>query len=729
MKIKKDLRKILIAASAASVAVTGSLFLVLFMGTGIGSDSSEVQEGAADGSFVVTHDNMGSYGELMFAYIGENNYLYNLDDESKPLIEQPASYLLYASDDTVIYTAAAETDASHEGRETIIQELQIGENENSLYTIDTVSIEPCWSSNDEVVYYVNSSSPRTLYTFEPLTSTSEAAAEFDEDITALRISSDGLLVTTESGIERLYVPLSKQLTEAYYDCSGARVMVCEQYDLILTVEGELYYRWIGAEDAVKIAEHVTAAQGYQDNEVLYTAKTENGLVFNGYFISDEENKELTTLGDNMLPQITVSADYAFLIDDNNIVYRYTLDGGEYIPYYIVEDDIKNPMISVFDYRLMIYDLSREQDKTFVKAMPADKESDTDELLQVQDRAEKIKAEERKYPEYTTLQMGSIGSDVSALQSKLISLGYMNGVPTGIFDIKTTIAVTKLQSRMGMDESGIATRELESIILSDSAEAESELPVKSDDKGIYVRDLQARLITLGYLKHGVSGKMDEYTKNAVSDFASDNHAEYSGKDISTELADLIFDNSAAPNTSRLELQKGDCAPGVTELNSQLKKLGYLAGSVNPSYDDKTEAAIKLFEEVSGMEQDGIASRAVLDKLFADDAVKCPEQKAPADISDSASANETQVISDRQLKVIRKWLTKQFAVNHTDKQAVKRLQKQLVRLGYMNNADVSMIYDSNTSVAVEAFQKENELPADGLATKNTLTKIFDAVINIS
>ena len=353
MKIKIDLRKVLVATSAIVAMVFGSIFLIMYSNNMAEENASPI-DSATYNSFVITPDNMGKQGELMFAYIGKNNYLYNLDDESKPLIEQPASILLYASDDTVLYVAPAETDNDHYGRESIIQELQIGEHENNLYTIATVSIDPCWSSNDEVIYFIKDDSPKNLYTFEPLTSTTEMAAEFESNVVGLRISSDGLLVALDTGEEKLYVPLSKSLTEAYYNCHGSRVLVCEQYDLILTPYGELFYRWLGSKEAVRIADNVVAAKGYQDNEIFFIQNTEEGKTLNAYYVSEDATKELVKLPGNIKPQITISAEYAFLLDTNNVVYRYDIDVNQFNVFDIIEEDVKNPMISVFDYRLMIY---------------------------------------------------------------------------------------------------------------------------------------------------------------------------------------------------------------------------------------------------------------------------------------------------------------------------------------------------------------------------------------
>ena len=84
---------------------------------------------------------------------------------------------------------------------------------------------------------------------------------------------------------------------------------------------------------------------------------------------------------------------------------------------------------------------------------------------------------------------------------------------------------------------------------------------------------------------------------------------------------------------------------------------------------------------------------------------------------------QTITDKELKVLRKWLTKSFAINHTDRQAVKRLQMRLIRMGYMAEGSASMIYDAATADAVLRFQQQHNLPADGIPSKKTLMSIFE------
>lgn len=727
-KVKIDLRKTVIAISAVVALITGSIFLLMYADNKSESSDFDV-EGPIVNSFVLTPDNMCSYGELMFAYIGENNYLYNLDDESKPLIEQAASILLYASDDTVIYIAPTEINADHHGREYIIQELQIGEHENNLYTIATVTTEPCWSSNDEVVYFAKDGEPTHLYTFEPLTSTIELAAEFEENIIGLRISSDGLLVTLESGREMLYVPLSKSLTDVYYDCQGSRVLVCEQYDLILTPSGELSYRWLGSNDSVKIADNVIVAKGYQDNEIFFLQNTSEGNALYAYYVSEEVIVELAKIPENVMAQLTVSADYAFLIDDNNVVYKYDIDLREFYPFSIIDTSVKNPMISVFDYRLMIYDLAREIDQTFVTVYDATATPTESSAAEINEYINEKSEVADGSSMHHSLGMASIGTEVQELQISLINLGYLDRVPTGIYDLNTTIAVQLLQHDLGMNESGIANSDVLSRIAEGSITIKSAYsPLSLTSTGITVRDLQARLNALGYRVASISGTMDVDTISAMQMFASVNGMEYNGGIIRTELLDALFANNAAKCDSYVLLQIGDCHVMITELNQRLKDLHYLAGSVNPSFDSKTMKALDLVCKVNGIEY--TACDASLQAfIYGNEILECPDELKPIAADDTTPSTPNQVISDRQLKIIRKWLTKQFAVNHTDKQAIKRLQMQLVRLGYLPTDFVSMVYDQNTFDAILKFQNANEIFADGIASKTTLTEIFRSEINSS
>ena len=146
------------------------------------------------------------------------------------------------------------------------------------------------------------------------------------------------------------------------------------------------------------------------------------------------------------------------------------------------------------------------------------------------------------------------------------------------------------------------------------------------------------------------------------------------------------------------------------------------SPRPVIDADTIASAALFSQVSQAEFQSMVTSGLQSMLFSDTAAECPQEMRPAPLKDSVSATDGQVITDKQLKVLRKWLTKSFAVNHTDRQAVKRLQMRLNHLGYLADEAISMIYDQDTANAVQRFQVEHEINADGIPTKKTLMEVF-------
>lgn len=704
-------------------AMALSVFLFL------SSDRTEdvfVESATAEIDRFITPKTKGSYGELMFAYIGENNFLYDLDDESEALVRQPVKELLYASDDSVLYLTACELNDEHAGRESSIKELMVGENGNQLNTIATVTIDPCWSSNDEVIYFVKDEEPATLYTFEPLTSTTEVTAYFEENVEALRISSDGLLVTLESGVEKLFVPLSKQLADTAFNAQGMRITVCEQYDLLQQPDGVLLYRWQGASEAVQISENCIAAISRQDNEIYYLDRNETGISLNVYYVSEEEHQRLAELEDTILPQLTADADYAFVLDEQGVVYRYDIQSGNIIPYHFIDlEAVKAPLISLFDYRLMVYDLSAEPDASFCYAVSAEDEISDDEQEDNFNRAEELhnqNTDRLQYPDKSYLSMGASGEDVRLYQEKLLEVGYIENAPSGFYGITTMEATRRVQHDLGMEETGYATRLLQEMIT--EIEAPSNYPeLVKDDNGYYVSMFQARLRTLGYLKAPVSGVMDDATMEAVYYFCQQNDCSMGNEIISTEIVMNVHDINAKSYSANLPLVLFDNCDQAYRLNTRLWQLGYLAVLPAPEVTQDTMTAVALFCEVNGKpDADKVITDEVQNAIFAETAQICPDELSPAATEDAQSSIEGQVITDKELKILRKWLTKAFAVNHTDRQAVKRLQMRLIRMGYLEEGAVSMVYDATTADAVKKFQEENGLTVDGIPSKKTLMTIF-------
>lgn len=710
-----------IGCLVASAAL--SVFLVL------ASDKTEAEhpisaQAAANPRFITTKT-MGSYGELMFAYIGKDNYLYNLDDETQPLVRQPVKELLYASDDSVLFLAACELSEEHPGRESQIQELMVGDHGNQLNTIAYVTLDPCWSSNDEVIYFVKDNEPMTLYTFEPLTSTTEVSAYFDKNVTGLRISSDGLLVTLENSDEQLYVPLSKQLTPPSVSMQGMRITVCEQYDLLIGPEGTLLYHWQGADQSVQISDHCIAALSHQDNEIYYIDRTETGTTLNAFIVSDEVHQQLAVLEDTLLPQITADADYAFMLDEQGVVYRYDIQSAAVVPYAFIDlNQVQSPMISLFDYRLMVYDLAAEPDQSFCYAISALQPLTAAEVAQNTEHAAALKemnADLLQSPQSSYLALGSAGASVRQLQDLLLRSGYLATAPNGFYDVPTMEAVRQFQHDQKLPETGTASRALQSI-LAEQPEKPARASFALGDQGASVSAFQARLYTLGYMIHRPSGIIDEHTLEAMRYFCWQRESELEGDVISTELIAAVHDPHAEPSYTYLPLALGDECAQAYRLNTKLAALQYTDQLPAPDVTQHTLDAAALFCQATGITWEQQLSEELQALIFAEDAAACPAELVPANNKVLTSSNAGQTISDKDLKILRKWLTKSFAVNHTDRQAVKRLQMRLIRMGYLAQTCATMIYDADTTDAVMRFQADHQLPANGIPSKKTLMTIF-------
>lgn len=128
----------------------------------------------------------------------------------------------------------------------------------------------------------------------------------------------------------------------------------------------------------------------------------------------------------------------------------------------------------------------------------------------------------------------------------------------------------------------------------------------------------------------------------------------------------------PQSEYQKLQPGDSGNAVKKLQKRLKELGYFEGNVAGNYKDLTTQAVKDFQTAIGVEADGIATAALQERLFADDA---PAKEAS--------------VSYTELK-------------YGDTGAeVKNLQKRLKELGYFEG-DIGGNYLEKTQNAVELFQ---------------------------
>ena len=157
--------------------------------------------------------------------------------------------------------------------------------------------------------------------------------------------------------------------------------------------------------------------------------------------------------------------------------------------------------------------------------------------------------------YQQLERGSVGTDVTRLQNRLIELGYMDGKANGVFDQTTEDAVKAFEAAYGKTPTGIATSELQSYLYSDSAYyntdgdvAVSYSVLSKGDSGSEVQKLQTRLKELNYLTGKCDGKYGAETVSAVKAFQKALGLKQTGTASAALQKELYSDDAPAKNST-------------------------------------------------------------------------------------------------------------------------------------------------------------------------------------
>lgn len=279
-------------------------------------------------------------------------------------------------------------------------------------------------------------------------------------------------------------------------------------------------------------------------------------------------------------------------------------------------------------------------------------------------------------DYEDLAPGDSGDAVLALQRRLVELGYADGTPNGKYGPATISAVTFYQHCNGLEEDGLATAWLQSVLFSsraltydqtqmlsegfgDQGAGETTVPVEEQDfatqepqpeatpepeptpepetdmlffnltlgsTGSAVMSLQNRLVELGYLEMP-STLYDEATRDAVVAFQNAIGVEPTGE-ASASLQRYIFSKAAPDASVRFEatgdsyaaLQPGDTGDAVTNLQRRLWQLGFLdkadvQDSIGAFNDATRQAVIDAQLKMGYGSADGVAGVEFQSFLFS------------------------------------------------------------------------------------------------------------------
>ena len=317
----------------------------------------------------------------------------------------------------------------------------------------------------------------------------------------------------------------------------------------------------------------------------------------------------------------------------------------------------------------------------------------------------------------TLEFGSEGADVTKLQQKLKTLGYLAGYVDGKFGVETQAAVIAFQKNNNLTADGKAGTATQNKLYSNSANKATGNAVKingnntggrdtkgiastgyetlaRDSEGYEVRRLQDRLRALGYAPGYSDGKYGATTEAAVMAFQSNNNLTVDGK-AGPATQRKLYGTSAQSPVTYATLRQGDNSEAVRNMQYTLYELGYYDGAVDGVYGQTTADAVRAFQISNAVQPvDGVAGNVTLSKMYSSSAVAATtpyEQYTtvrPGDVGDS----------------------------------VAQVQDCLVEFGYLELENVNGVYDDLTTQAVKNFQAAWNLTVDGVAGAETQKILF-------
>lgn len=357
------------------------------------------------------------------------------------------------------------------------------------------------------------------------------------------------------------------------------------------------------------------------------------------------------------------------------------------------------------------------------------------------------------PTTSSLKVGSEGDRVVQLQKRLIQLGYYSGKADGKFGAGTEAALIAFQKANKLKADGVAGNQTMNVLYgsnpvkatssSNSNSSSSSgsratatprptakpnipknkfISTTSSSTGSDVRNLQNRLIELGYLAGTADGVYGAATEKAVIAFQKRNMPYADGIAGPETLAKLY--SSSAKRATKVagvvakagkSLREGDTGDDVRSMQKRLIELGYLSGSADGSFGPSTKQALINFQNDNGVTADGIAGTETLNLLFTEYPDGVGINVDSPIVAEAGTVVDDSTVSSTGYRIIN--------INATGS-SVSNLQTKLKELGFYNG-EINAILDEDTREALMAFQQENFLTVDGIAGPATQRLLYGTI----
>lgn len=340
--------------------------------------------------------------------------------------------------------------------------------------------------------------------------------------------------------------------------------------------------------------------------------------------------------------------------------------------------------------------------------------------------------------YTELKNGDKGEAVTALQSALAELGYLDEKEVdGKFGAKTESALKLFQKRNGFAQNGVASAALQLKMYESTPKdyrgyrqyVKTVAPVagaliRKGSKGAAVSRIQTRLKELSYYAGEITGVCSEETVDAIKLFEGRHNlvadGELDASDQQVLFGATVVDASVQVTPSPTPtltpptktLRRGDKGEEVKTVQQRLTEMGYYTGKITGTYNEETEKAIKTFQKKSQLSVDGVCGPVTRTVLFGPNAIYAVPTAVPLVSNEPAIGVTYPPITEDNVIIIRAGSMGEI---------VLRLQKRLQELGYYTSR-LDGVYLTDDMEAVRAFQRASGLKVDGKAGYQTQSALY-------
>lgn len=279
----------------------------------------------------------------------------------------------------------------------------------------------------------------------------------------------------------------------------------------------------------------------------------------------------------------------------------------------------------------------------------------------------------------TIRLGTTGTAVAHLQTRLTVLGYYEATVDGVCKADDVAAIKTFQQMNGLKVDGVAGYDTQSRMYSVSAltatgaiaggTVDEFTTLRKGMSGEAVKQMQQRLIQLGYLSGTADGKYGTDTAEAVYNFQKMNGILRDGIAGAQTLAKLYSATAVKPTAAPTAtprptsgstssgssssgsaeednegigttVRQGDSNEAVRTLQEFLIDLGYLSGKADGDFGIKTYRALVAFQSANKLSADGIAGSKTWNKLTSSGAIASDGATAKPAATPTVNVNASQ-----------------------------------------------------------------------------------------